>query len=64
MVGGVNSPLLANIYLNEFDKWAEEKWHKRNATERQKIRAAGGGNYVMVRYADDFVVVSNDSIQG
>ncbi len=25
--GGVISPLLANVYLNEFDKWAEKKWH-------------------------------------
>jgi RNA-directed DNA polymerase len=60
--GGIISPLLANIYLNELDKWAEKKWHQRTAIERQRIRAAGQGNYVMVRYADDFVVVSNDSI--
>ena len=25
--GGVISPLLANVYLNEFDKWAETKWN-------------------------------------
>jgi RNA-directed DNA polymerase len=62
--GGIASPLLANIYLNEFDKWVETKWHQRTATERQKLRAAGQGNYRMVRYADDFVVVSNDSIHG
>lgn len=61
--GGVISPLLANVYLNEFDKWAEEKWHKLSAYERQKRRKAGEGNYKMVRYADDFVIVTNDGIE-
>lgn len=61
--GGVISPLLANVYLNEFDKWAEQKWNLPTA-DRQKIRNAGRGNYKMVRYADDFVVVSNDTLAG
>jgi len=61
--GGVISPLLANVYLNEFDKWAEEKWNVPTA-ERQRNRHAGRGNYKMVRYADDFVIVSNDTIEG
>jgi len=59
--GGVISPLLANIYLNEFDKWAAARWEL-NQYERSKRRKAGRGNYKMVRYADDFVVVSNDTI--
>lgn len=59
--GGVISPLLANIYLNEFDKWAEGKWNlDYNACRRR--RYAGQGNYKMVRYADDWVVVSNGTI--
>lgn len=62
--GGVISPLLANVYLNEFDVWAEERWHRLTPYERQKRRQAGAGNYRMVRYADDFVVVSNDRIAG
>ena len=57
--GGVISPLLANVYLNEFDKWAEQRWHNLNPYERSKRRQAGLGNYTMVRYADDFVIVSN-----
>ena len=61
--GGVISPLLANIYLNEFDKWAERKWNL-NVNQRQKARYRGRGNYKMVRYADDFVVVSNDTRAG
>lgn len=61
--GGIISPLLANVYLNEFDKWAVARWPLDLRT-RQRNRQAGRGNYKMVRYADDFVVVSNDTIAG
>jgi len=61
--GGVISPLLANIYLNEFDKWAEAKWNL-SPYERARRRQAGKGNYRLIRYADDFVVLSNDGIAG
>lgn len=61
--GGVISPLLANVYLNEFDKWAEAKWNV-PANEKRKRRYAGKGNYRLIRYADDFVVMSNDGISG
>ena len=56
--GGVISPLLANVYLNEFDQWAATQWDLGHYA-RQRRRQAGLGNYKMVRYADDFVVVSN-----
>ena len=56
--GGVISPLLANVYLNEFDQWAKARWDL-DPNARQRRRKAGLGNYKMVRYADDFVVVSN-----
>jgi len=62
--GGIISPLLANVYLNEFDKWAEKRWHSLDPYKRQRIRGQGRGTYQMVRYADDFVVVTNDSIHG
>lgn len=62
--GGVISPLLANVYLNEFDIWAEKKWHSLGAYQRSKIRKSKRGTYQMVRYADDFVIVSNDTIEG
>lgn len=61
--GGVISPLLANVYLNEFDKWAEAKWNVPQC-EKAKRRRAGQGNYRLIRYADDFVVMSNDGIAG
>ncbi len=56
--GGVISPLLANVYLNEFDQWAAAQWDL-TPHARQRRRKADLGNYKMVRYADDFVVVSN-----
>ena len=56
--GGVISPLLANVYLNEFDRWAASQWDP-NHNARQRRRKAGLGNHKMMRYADDFVVVSN-----
>lgn len=59
--GGIISPLLANIYLNEFDQWAARKWDLTPAA-RAKRRQANMGNYKMVRYADDFVVVSNGTL--
>jgi len=61
--GGVISPLLANVYLNEFDEWAEKKWQL-TPYEQQKRRKAGLGNYRLARYADDFVILSNDGIEG
>lgn len=59
--GGVISPLLANVYLNEFDQWATAQWDL-DPNTRKRRRNAGLGNYKMVRYADDFVVVSNGPI--
>lgn len=57
------APLLANVYLHEFDVWAERQWDL-TPSERERRRAAGGGNYRLIRYADDFCVVSNDGIAG
>jgi group II intron reverse transcriptase/maturase len=45
--GGVISPLLANIYLHEVvDRWFEEE-----------VKPRLGGRAVLVRYADDLVIV-------
>jgi group II intron reverse transcriptase/maturase len=59
--GGVISPLLANVYLHELDKWADARWNL-TPYERQRRRSSGQGNYRLVRFADDFVIVSNDTI--
>lgn len=59
--GGIVSPLLANVYLHELDVWAEKRWNI-PLRDRQRRRYYGQGNYRMVRYADDFVVVTNAGI--
>ncbi len=59
--GGVVSPLLANIYLHQFDKWAKAKWDR---SQYRRNRDNGRGNYLLIRFADDFVIISNDRIEG
>ena len=60
--GGIISPLLANIVLNELDHWVESQWQwcpicKRNARPENGFRQAKKSNLkemFIVRYADDF----------
>ena len=59
--GAIISPLLSNLYLNEFDRWAVQKWEL-TPYQRHQRRQAGQGNFRLVRFADDFVVVSNAGI--
>src|SRR5437879_8200980 len=58
-VGGVVSPLLANIYLDAMDKYMESKSLKLSESQRRRRREQGKGNFLYVRYADDFVVLCN-----
>jgi len=57
--GGIVSPLLANIYLHTLDKYMESRYLKLSEGQRRQRRAQGKGNYLYVRYADDFVVLCN-----
>lgn len=60
--GGIISPLLANIVLNELDHWVESQWQwspicKRNVRPENGYRQAKKSNLkemFIVRYADDF----------
>jgi RNA-directed DNA polymerase len=56
--GGVVSPLLANIYLNELDHWIRQ-WTDKTQNERRRRRRRGKGAWQYVRYADDFLVLTN-----
>jgi group II intron reverse transcriptase/maturase len=56
--GGIVSPLLANIYLNELDKYMY-RYTGLSQKEKTRRRKQGLANFVYVRYADDFVVLSN-----
>ena len=50
--GGVISPLLANIYLNEVDRY----WKESGNEERKKLNAQ------IIRYADDLVIMTNKGL--
>ncbi len=41
--GGIISPLLANVVLNELDHWVESQWQKNPVTENYKARTNSGG---------------------
>jgi group II intron reverse transcriptase/maturase len=58
--GGIISPLFANIYLHQFDKWFDLNYGIGLTNyQRRKRRLQGEGNAIMMRYADDFVVLFN-----
>lgn len=57
--GGILSPLLANIYLHEFDRWWWEAYGKLTLYQKAKRRRAGVGNCILTRYADDFLILCN-----
>jgi hypothetical protein len=60
--GGIISPLLANIYLHQFDKWFDENYgNGLTGYQKRKRRKAGYGNAILIRYADDFVILWNGS---
>jgi RNA-directed DNA polymerase len=57
-VGGVLSPLLANVALSVLDEHFAAKWEARGpAWTRAKRRRAGAPAMRLVRYADDVVVL-------
>ena len=57
-VGGVISPLLANIALSVLDEHFAQRWAALGPEwTRQKRRRAGEPAMRLVRYADDFVVM-------
>jgi RNA-directed DNA polymerase len=56
--GGIISPLLANIYLHELDRYME-RYTSITAKERIQRRQRKLGNFTFARYADDFVVLCN-----
>lgn len=57
--GGIVSPLLANIYLHALDTYMESKYLNLSHWERTKRRKQGKGNFLYVRYADDWIVLCN-----
>lgn len=66
--GGILSPLLANIVLNDLDQWVASQWEdfkpNRNYHDQStKLRALKTSNLkegYIVRYADDFKILCRD----
>jgi group II intron reverse transcriptase/maturase len=66
--GGIISPLLSNIVLNELDWWLSNQWEtkttKFNYKERDNARKALKNTnlkeFYFVRYADDFKILCRD----
>ena len=57
--GGILSPLLANIYLHQFDLWWWNTYGCLTKYDRQRRRRQGLGHPVLLRYADDWVLLWN-----
>jgi len=57
--GGPLSPLLANIALSALDEHFDRQWREMMGTEyqRAKRRRLGLGNWRLIRFADDFVIM-------
>ncbi len=65
--GGIISPLLANIALSVLDEAIMAPWapggDQATQAGRAKRRSHGLGNWRIVRYADDFVIMTNGGRQ-
>ena len=66
--GGIISPLLANAYLNTFDKWVAREWEEKKTRtnySRQdgKIKMLKSSSNLkpayLIRYADDWVIITS-----
>ncbi len=57
--GGIASPLWANIYLHELDRYWWQHYGQLSKTARQRRREQHVGNCRLLRYADDFVLLTN-----
>ena len=57
--GGPLSPLLANIALSELDEHFHRQWQQKMGTQSQRAKRIrnGLGNWRLIRFADDFVIM-------
>ena len=57
--GSVVSPLLANWYLHQFDLWWWQQYGRLTTREKTKRRGQGLANSRLIRFADDWLLLSN-----
>lgn len=62
--GGILSPLLANVYLHQFDRWWWTTYGKLTRYERRQRRRQGLGHPILIRYCDDFLLLWNGTKVG
>jgi RNA-directed DNA polymerase len=60
--GGILSPLLANIALSALDEHFARQWQP-DGRQREKRVKKGLGNWRIIRYADDFVIMVHGTRQ-
>ncbi len=59
--GGICSPLLANIYLHRLDRFWWDKYGNLDRKSKERRRKLHLGNCGFVRYADDWLLLTNGS---
>lgn len=57
--GAICSPLLANIYLHQLDKYWWNKYGSLDRKQKEKRRTQRLGNCALIRYADDWLLLTN-----
>jgi group II intron reverse transcriptase/maturase len=68
--GGILSPLLANVVLNELDWWIASQWdlfpakyqYNRNDVKQAALRKTKLKDIWIIRYSDDFKIMCKDHI--
>ena len=56
---GLISPLLANVYLHEMDKYWWNKYGSLTQAQKRYRRAKGLGNVQYIRHGEDFIILTN-----
>ena len=59
--GAICSPLLANIYLHQLDLFWWNKYGSLDRKQKEKRRTQRLGNCALIRYADDWLLLTNGS---
>ena len=55
--GGIISPLLANIYLDQLDEFYHNEYHALTDNQRRRLTKQRTPILRLIRYADDFVIL-------
>jgi group II intron reverse transcriptase/maturase len=57
--GGICSPLLANIYLHQLDRYWWQQYGSLDRKAKERRRTEHVGNCALIRYADDWLLLTN-----